>query len=104
MTTFNRNSLVVCFVFALGFLTTLHLTPYPFAYLVKSIPILILSVTIYLTIKTTKGKLLSLGFLFSGIGDIVLEYPTDGLFVYGIGAFLIAHLFYISVFLRKPKF
>lgn len=90
--------------FGLAFLATLHLRPYPLAYMVKTIPIVWLSYFAFISIKGNKGKLLSLGLLFSAIGDVLLEYPKPGLFLHGLGSFLVAHLFYILVFLRKISF
>jgi len=94
----------ISLVFALLFLATLHLTPYPFAYLVKTVPILSLAVLAFRNIAATKGVLIGIGLLFSGCGDILLEIDGTGLFVYGLGSFLVAHLFYIAAFIRQPAF
>ncbi|MFH6565741.1 MULTISPECIES: lysoplasmalogenase [Pseudomonas] len=47
---------------------------------------------------------ISLGLLFSLLGDILLAWPQD-LFVWGLGAFLFAHLAYLKAYLvdcRRP--
>ncbi|MCG8334148.1 MAG: lysoplasmalogenase [Proteobacteria bacterium] len=101
MTKLNK-SLWVCFsIFALAFMFTLYLRPYPLHFLVKSIPIFCLAVFALVNVEGKKGKLLGLGFLFSAIGDILLELPFKASFGLGLCSFLIAHLFYISVFLRR---
>ena len=87
--------------FALLFLATLPFRPYPLDWLVKSVPTASLAVLALFAISGTKGKLLTLGFLFSAVGDGILE-RDPGYFVYGLVAFLIAHLFYIAAFLKKP--
>ena len=46
------------------------------------------------------AKIIGVGFGFSALGDVLLEYPAD-LFVFGLGAFLIAHLCYIAAFLAR---
>ena len=92
----------VFLIFALLFIATLHLTPYPFGYLVKTIPILCLAMLAFRTIPGVKGILIGIGMLFSGGGDILLEIDGVGLFVYGLGSFLVAHLFYIAAFIRQP--
>ena len=89
---------------ALLFLATLHLCPYPAAFLVKTIPVLCLAVLAFRHIAGAKGNLIGIGLLFSGCGDILLEIDGAGLFVYGLGSFLVAHLFYIAAFLRQPAF
>ena len=39
----NNALYALALIFALIFMATLHLTPYPFAYLVKTVPILCLA-------------------------------------------------------------
>ena len=51
----------------------------------------------------TDKILLMLALLFSLIGDAVLSLKASW-FVFGLGAFLIAHLFYIPLFYRYMKF
>lgn len=46
---------------------------------------------------------LQLALLFSLAGDVLLMIPDKGLFVFGLVAFLIAHLFFISTYLGKIK-
>ena len=89
--------------FGLVFLLTLHLRPYPIHYIVKAIPIFSLAILVIRRIQGKMGMLMFCGFLFSGIGDIVLELGLKIGFIFGIGAFLIAHLFYTIVFLNQPK-
>lgn len=40
------------------------------------------------------------GIVFSWAGDVLLQSPGDIGFLVGLGAFLVAHVFYISAFLR----
>lgn len=42
--------------------------------------------------------------VFSWIGDLLLMVQGGGLFVYGLGAFLVAHLLYIRIFLKDARF
>lgn len=47
---------------------------------------------------------ISIGLMFSLLGDILLAWPVD-LFVFGLGAFLFAHLAYLKAYLvdcRRP--
>ena len=101
MTKLNKSLWISFTVFALAFMFTLYLRPYPLHFLVKSIPIFCLAVFVLKNIEGKKGKLLGLGFLFSAFGDIFLELPFKASFGLGLCSFLIAHLFYISVFLRR---
>jgi len=92
------------FSFAVAFIATLHMRPYPFVYLVKAVPIYSLAVLAFLNIAGLRGKLIGLGLVFSGVGDIVLELSGDSLFAVGLGAFLVAHLFYIAAFTKGIQF
>jgi uncharacterized membrane protein YhhN len=48
------------------------------------------------------AKWVVIGLLFSALGDILLEIPAK-LFVYGLLAFLVAHLCYIKAYLSDTK-
>lgn len=98
----SRVLLAVFTCFAFLFMATLSVAPYRFDCLVKTIPILCLAVLAFHAIPGSKGKLLGVGLLFSGAGDILLQIDGVRFFVHGLGAFLIAHLFYIAAFLRRP--
>ena len=88
---------------SLGFIISLDFRPYSLSFLVKSLPIFLLASMVLLNIRNSKGKLITAGLVFSGIGDVVLAIDANRLFIFGIGAFTLAHLFYISVFLRSNR-
>jgi len=47
-----------------------------------------------------RSRLLAAGLLFGALGDALLAWSPET-FLYGAGAFLIGHLFYITLFLRS---
>lgn len=98
----NKTLYPIFACFALIFMATMHLSPYPFDYLIKTIPIICLVVLAFVNIPGAKGRLIGVGLLFSGAGDILLHLDGVRFFVHGLGAFLIAHLFYIAAFIRQP--
>jgi uncharacterized membrane protein YhhN len=102
MPSLNRTISLLFFGFALFFIATLNFRPYPGDFIIKAVPVLSLALLAFLRIPGIKGKLLGIGFLFSDMGDILLELNRTDYFVFGLAAFLIAHIFYIMVFLRKP--
>ncbi len=102
MVSINKIIYSLFFCFALIFIATLNLRPYPFDFIIKAVPVLSLALLAFLKIPGIRGKLLGIGFLFSDVGDIVLELNRSDYFVFGLAAFLIAHIFYIAVFIRKP--
>lgn len=104
MTRTSKIFYLIFFGFAVIFIATLQMRPYPFVYLVKAVPIYSLAVLAFLNIAGLRGKLIGLGLVFSGVGDIVLELDGDSLFALGLGAFLVAHLFYIAAFTKDIQF
>lgn len=66
----------------------------------KPIPVLALWYLVSRWSKEKSTMLIGLGFGFSALGDVLLELPFD-LFVFGLGAFLLAHLLYIGAFLLR---
>ena len=69
--------------------------PYAFSWVVKIVPMVIL-ITVSLKGSETKmEKLFSSGLIFSTVGDFFLGYDSDNWFIFGLGSFLIAHLFYM---------
>ncbi len=100
----NKTLYAIFVGFAFLFLATMHTSPYPFDFVVKTIPILSLAVFAFSSIPGAKGILIGVGLLFSGFGDILLHVDGVAYFVHGLGSFLIAHLFYIGAFLRQPAF
>ena len=91
-------------VFSFIFIASLGLRPYPLSWIIKTIPIICLALWVLLNIKGKAGLLLGIGLICSGAGDILLELPVKGLFEAGMGAFILAHLFYIVLFIRHPGF
>lgn len=88
----------LCFlVFASIFAVSTFLKPYPLSWAVKLLPMILL---IYLAINSValskSGKFFVLGLLFSAAGDFILDYDRQNWFIFGLGAFFIAHLFYLA--------
>ena len=104
MTSTSKIFYLIFFSFAVIFIATLHMRPYPFVCLVKAVPIYSLAVLAFLNIAGLRGKLIGLGLVFSGVGDIVLELEGASIFALGLGAFLVAHLFYIAAFTKGIQF
>jgi len=66
----------------------------------KALPV---SALILLVLRDVRGfaRIFLTGALFFSVcGDVLLDLPHPGLFIYGLVAFLIAHLFYTVLFFR----
>ena len=69
---------------------------FPYSWLPKILPILVLiGWSVARKPQSLQQKSFILGLVFSICGDILLAIKNGELFVFGLGAFLIAHLFYI---------
>lgn len=86
---------------------TTHLVLGHFKYIIKpSITISLMTFYVYQTqLKGRFAKRIFIGLLFGLIGDSLLMFVNvnEGLFMYGLIAFLIGHLFYISAFYLDYK-
>ncbi|MEL4166408.1 lysoplasmalogenase [Pseudomonas sp. ZS001] len=72
--------------------------------LVKPMPVLALLGWLHDAPPGDYRRWISLGLIFSLAGDVLLAWPGD-LFVFGLGAFLLAHLAYLKAYLsdcRRP--
>lgn len=95
--------IAVFFLFSAGFLASLGFRPYPLSWLVKTIPIACLALFALTRLSGPARWAMASGFSFSAVGDILLELPAPGLFQAGMGAFILAHIAYITWFVRHPR-
>ena len=63
--------------------------------LVKPLPVLALLGWLHDAPPSDYRRWISLGLIFSLVGDVLLAWPGD-LFIFGLGAFLLAHLAYLK--------
>lgn len=77
---------------------------YPVTPFLKALPVLSLAFFMVYRVRNLKGWLMGIGFVFAAAGDALLAVDRNALFVFALTAFLIAHLLYTAVFIRKPRF
>jgi len=70
--------------------------------LVKPMPVLALLGWLHDAPPGEYRRWISLGLIFSLVGDVLLAWPGD-LFVFGLGAFLLAHLAYLKAYLSDCR-
>jgi len=85
--------------FALVYTYCLQYGLYPSKPFIKGPVILLLALFAFLNTEGRTRLLLTLALILSSVGDIFLALPPS-YFVHGLISFLIAHLFYIALFLR----
>ena len=97
--------LFLCFAFVYCLLTSLT-AQLPLDWAVKILPILLLialSAKQYKAYPDGKLKLFIIGLVFCMGGDVFLAVDRENLFVFGLGSFLIGHIFYIAAMLPITK-
>lgn len=107
---YNRNIKIMTktqqnlfLAFACAFIISTFLTPFPFSWALKILPIAVLlqfSWQQWSITRESAHKLFIVGLVFSALGDFFLDYDRLNWFIFGLGSFLVAHLFYI--FSLKP--
>ena len=77
---------------------------WPVNALIKGLAVAPLAVIVWRLLKGRDGKLLAIALLFSSLGDIFLALRNGNYFVFGLLSFLVAHLFFITLWIRHwPK-
>lgn len=91
-------------VFAGSFSVSSYFEPYPFAWLVKILPMFVLFWVVWPLTSSAPSehlsnvKLFLVAIVFSSFGDVFLALGRDDMFIFGLGSFLVSHLFFISSF------
>jgi uncharacterized membrane protein YhhN len=75
--------------------------PYPGSCVLKAFPMAALAMMVFRNARSRPGILLGLGLLLSDVGDVALDLDRTQNFIIGLGAFLAAHILYISAFLHS---
>ncbi len=98
---FERALLFMSVACGLLYLSTQGLRPYAGSVIIKQLAIFPLALLALRALRGADGLLLGFALAFSGLGDMFLGIEGANLFIYGLGSFLIAHLFYIALFARN---
>lgn len=92
----SLKQILLFFSCSLLFIFSIALKPYPFSWLVKLLPIMVLIFVAITQLDCAKKKLIILGLVCSAAGDFFLDYDRVNFFMLGLGAFFIAHLNYLA--------
>lgn len=94
--------LILALMGAVTFLYGLSVHATLMCLLVKPLPVLALLGWLHDAPPSDYRRWISLGLMCSLIGDVLLAWPGD-LFVFGLGAFLLAHLAYLKAYLSDCR-
>jgi len=103
MTTSQRLLLSIALVFAIAYVGTLALQPYPGDFVIKAVPAIGLSILALWAVTGLRGKLLSAALLFCAAGDAALGFEKDENLTVGLGLFLVAQILFVATFTRDFK-
>jgi uncharacterized membrane protein YhhN len=103
----NQASSAIYFLTGLTCIILLNQSGFWPGFIVKAFIIPVLIILLLLNIKPLTNRLhrfMFAGLFFSWTGDIFLEFSKDnsGMFILGLGAFLLAHVMYFTVFILTP--
>jgi len=91
----SRSFVFLFSTLSLGFIGSIFFKPYPFSWLIKLLPIGLLVFLAFKHQTDKSDRYFLLGLISSGFGDFFLDYDPTAWFIFGLGSFLIAHLFYL---------
>lgn len=100
MTIGNRFFLVLFLLGSAAYLTVISFGRFPFDYLLKVAPILVLIGFARRTLAGRARTLTLAALVFSAGGDVLLALSFPNQFIFGLGSFLIAQIMYLVVFLQ----
>lgn len=103
ITTVHKSLLYISFAFAVIYVLSLIVAPYPGHFAVKAMPAIALSILMLIAVSGLVGKLLFVALLFCAAGDIALALEGERFLVIGLVFFLIAQVFFIVAFSRDLK-
>lgn len=93
-----RALLAVSILAGITYLVTAEVRPFAGSVIIKALAVAPLSLLAFNLARNLRGVLLGSALAFSSLGDIFLGLDREPMFVYGLGSFLVAHLFYIALF------
>ena len=94
----SRNLLGSFILFAIIFILTIPIQPYPGSVAVKAVPAVCLALLCLLKVKGMRGRLLFLAFLLCASGDAALSLDSGRYFIAGLVLFLLAQLTFLTTF------
>ena len=97
-----RFYLFIFLLFAVVYIGTLPLQPYPADFIVKAVPAISLSVLALTKVPGRQGKLLFTALLFCAAGDAALKFG-EGNLTLGLGFFLVGQIIYAVTFYRNSR-
>ena len=88
----NKKQSLFFFFLAGIFILSILIKPYSLSWLVKLLPMITL---VLFALHYKVEKIFIVGLVFSGFGDFFLDYDRVNWFIFGLGAFFIAHICYM---------
>ena len=90
-------------VIAFAYWLTLWLPPLPGNWILKFTPMLIAAAVLARSLRPTAAWPMAIGFVAAAGGDLFLALDRQGLFMFGLGCFLVTQVAYALAFLRHRR-
>lgn len=97
----QRAWLLLAALIGAGYVGSLLWHPYPFSWLLKALPVLILSGLAVVYLQGRERGLMLLAWLASAAGDIFLDLDRTGYLPQGLGCFLLTQIAFCMVFAAR---
>ena len=91
----TKNQTTLFFLFAISFILSILIKPYPLSWLAKLVPMVFLIVIAVTSLNGRSAQVFIAGLVFSAFGDFFLDYDRVNWFIFGLGSFFIAHVCYL---------
>jgi alkenylglycerophosphocholine/alkenylglycerophosphoethanolamine hydrolase len=88
-------------IIAACFVVSLLFHPYPGSFLIKPLPVLIMAFLSWRYLEGAERMLMTLGFLFSALGDIFLDLDRVAYFKQGLVSFLVTQILFSIAFYKR---
>lgn len=92
---------IIYIVIAALFIILLSIHPYPFSFVIKSLPTLMFVYLCFKYVIKPMKFLMGIGYICCMCGDIFLDLSRTEFFIQALAAFLIGHIFYILAFAQQ---
>jgi|TARA_B100002003_G_C13922647_1_gene448557 uncharacterized membrane protein YhhN len=99
----GKALLLLSVLFAIAFWVSIYFQPVPGSPVLKWFPVGLLSLYMFLGPKSKQRWALALGLFFHSVGDVILDFKQENLFLVAVGGFLIGHLCYIVMLLPDVR-
>ncbi len=95
---------IIYIISAATFVILLSIHPYPFSFILKSIPTVLFAYLCFKYLKMAEKLFMGIGFICCTCGDIFLDFSRELYFIHALVSFLVGHILYCLGFIQRFTF